>query len=149
MALGSPLITAFLALATLAAIAGWIVVLSRGRLAHRLVCEMSEELRRRTNELQVITEHSPVGIFRWSADGSGVWMNRRYESLLGLSEAQVRDAGWEASAVHEHRGMVQAATGLDLDISNQVLADSANVVAKRLVHQDPSALRVLDKYRIG
>jgi len=109
MALASPLITALLALGALVAVTGWIVAILRGRLVHRMVGEMSEELRSRTKELQIITDHSPVGIFRWSADGAGVWMNRRCESLLGLSEAAVLNAGWEASAVPEDRERVQAA----------------------------------------
>lgn len=94
--------------ATAFAVAWWWAVRNGERQAVELARRLTGELQGRTRELQVITDNSPLGIFRWSSDGNGVWLNPRCEQLIGMRESQLVKQGWECTAAAADRERLRA-----------------------------------------
>ncbi len=65
---------------------------------------------------RVLSDNVPVGIFRNDADGRCVWVNARYEALLGRSRQDCLEYGWMDALAPESRDLLdKARTTLERD----------------------------------
>jgi len=64
-----------------------------------LAARMTQDLRDRTDELQVLHDNSPLGIYRLDATVSTITTNQRCMELLGMRERVIPFSEW-AAAIH-------------------------------------------------
>ncbi len=86
----------------------WSLWSTRSR-AVSLARKMTTEVRHREAEWQAMNDASPLGIFRADNEGGYRYVNRRYESLSGLSAAVAVGDGWLAAVHPDDRNRVREA----------------------------------------
>ena len=82
------------------------------------------------NDLQVLAENSPVGIFQTDMNGSTIYVNPQWCKIAGLSEKEAMGTGW-LNAVHsEDRERLESGWKKATQVQNNSYAEY------RFVHKD-------------
>jgi PAS domain S-box-containing protein len=104
---------------------------------YRTQVEAAEALRESEKKYQVLTEISPVGIFKTDAQGTTTYVNPRWSQISGLSADEALGDGWLRAVHPEDRENLSA--GWKKAISTQI----ASVIEYRFVRPDGSIAWVL------
>ncbi len=110
---------------------GMVLAITRTRdRAESVARRMNGELRAKQAELEAVNDSAPIGIFRASADGNAIYMNRRGAQICDVSADDLRPFHWMDRIHPEDRVQVLHAW--------TQLIDAGQVFERehRLVHRD-------------
>jgi PAS domain S-box-containing protein len=106
-------------------------------LFYRAQAEAADALRESEKKYQVLTEISPVGIFKTDAQGTTTYVNPRWSQISGLSADEALGDGWLRAVHPEDRENLSA--GWKQATSTQI----ASIIEYRFVHPDGSIAWIL------